>query len=170
MAIRPTTRFDERFSRPGASPADWESTSAFLQRAELYWVTTVRRDGRPHGTPLVGIWAGDRFYFCSGPDEQKSHNLAVNDQVTVTTGVNTWQRGCDVVIEGGCARVTDPSELVAIAGAFFDKYGEEWAFKPSEGGFGTGDDFALVFRVEPHKVLAFEKNPHGQTRFDFKRR
>jgi nitroimidazol reductase NimA-like FMN-containing flavoprotein (pyridoxamine 5'-phosphate oxidase superfamily) len=167
MGAGPTARFDERFSRPGAVAADWDQISGILERAELYWVTTVRRDGRPHGTPLVGVWFGDRFYFCSGPDEQKVHNLAVNDQISVTTGVNTWQCGCDVVIEGTSQRVTDQAELTRIAKTYFDKYGDAWAFEPSEGGFGTGDDFALVYRVTPRKVFAFEKDPHGQTRFDF---
>ena len=43
--------------------------------AELYWLTTVRKDGRPHITPLVGAWVDDAFVFCTGPEEQKAQNL-----------------------------------------------------------------------------------------------
>jgi hypothetical protein len=31
--------------------------------------------------------------------------------------------------------------------------------------FGAGEDAAVVFRIEPVKVLAFAKEPHGQTTY-----
>jgi hypothetical protein len=33
--------------------------------------------------------------------------------------------------------------------------------------FGSGEDAAAVFRIEPAKVLAFAKEPHAQTTFRF---
>jgi len=31
----------------------------------------------------------------------------------------------------------------------------------------SGGDISMVFRIEPAKVLAFAKQPHGQTSFRF---
>jgi hypothetical protein len=33
--------------------------------------------------------------------------------------------------------------------------------------FGTGEDEAAVFRIQPAKVLAFAKDPHAQTTYQF---
>lgn len=139
--------------------------SALLVAAELYWMTTVRADGSPHMTPLVGLWQEDFFVFCTGPTEQKARNLDANAAVAVATGVNTWNDGHDVVVEGTAERVLEPSALHILADAYIQKYGEEWRFTPSEGGFGEGDQFAAVYKVVPSKVLSFTKNPHGQTRY-----
>lgn len=139
--------------------------SALLATAQSYWITTVRTDGSPHVTPLVGIWQRESFAFRTGPTEQKARNLESNKAVAITTGAATWNDGHDVVVEGTAERVTDPAVLAHLADAYFQKYGEDWRFTPSEGGFGTGDQFAVVYRVVPSKVLSFTKNPHGQTRY-----
>ena len=68
--------------------------------AQLFWVTTVRPDGRPHSTPLVAVWLDDALHFCTGPTEQKAHNLVANPHVLLTTGDNGWKGGLDVVVEG----------------------------------------------------------------------
>ena len=36
-----------------------------------------------------------------------------------------------------------------------------------DGVFGSGEDAAAVFRIEPAKVLAFAKEPHAQTTYRF---
>ena len=43
---------------------------------------------------------GQRLCVLHGPEEQKAQNLAHSTAVTVTTGVNTWNDGLDVVVEG----------------------------------------------------------------------
>src|SRR5947208_16870742 len=92
-------KLDTRFSE-ATEPVDWQRVSDTLAAAELYWLTTVRKDGRPHITPLVGAWVDDAFVFCTGPEEQKAQTLAHSTAVTVTTGVNTRKEGLDVVVEG----------------------------------------------------------------------
>lgn len=139
--------------------------SELLAAAELYWIGTVRSDGSPHMTPLVGLWQQNSFAFCTGPTEQKARNLESNAAVTIATGVNTWNQGHDIVVEGAAERVVDAAALQHLAEAYFEKYGEDWKFTPSEGGFGEGDQFAMVYRVTPSKVLSFAKSPHGQTRY-----
>ena len=53
-----TTELDGRFSDPGAEPTPWPQTERTLREAQLFWISTVRRDGRPHVTPLVAVWHG----------------------------------------------------------------------------------------------------------------
>jgi hypothetical protein len=163
----PATEFDSRFSDPKAEATPWDVAGRVLQEAELYWITTVRRDGRPHVTPLVGVWVDDAMHFATGPQEQKAVNLQENQQVAVTTGSNTWAEGIDVVVEGIAVRLTDNAELQHVADAYFAKYGDDWAFEVGDGTFGSGDDAAYVFRIQPAKVLAFAKQPHAQTRYRF---
>ena len=98
-------KLDERFSE-ATEPVSWQQVSDALAAAELYWLTTVRRDGRPHITPLVGAWVDDAFVFCTGPEEQKAQNLNHSTAVAVTTGVNTWNDGLDIIVEGDAERVT----------------------------------------------------------------
>ena len=44
------------FSSPNATPTEWSQARDELACAEVYWLSTVRPDGRPHVTPLLGIW------------------------------------------------------------------------------------------------------------------
>jgi hypothetical protein len=171
MAIK--GKLDTRFSE-ASEPVSWQQVSDALASAELYWLTTVRSDGRPHITPLVGAWVDGAwgFLFCTGPEEQKAQNLNHSTAVAVTTGVNTWNDGLDVVVEGNAQRVTGIDRLTRIADAIREKYDGDWDFTPADDGFGHTDEggdshIAHVFRVPPAKVLAFAKSPHGQTTFHF---
>ncbi len=103
----PVGVIDDRFSDPGSSATTWEDVARILETAELYWLTTVRADGRPHVAPLIGIWQDGAVHFCTGFGEQKARNLEHRQAVAITTGSNTWAAGLDVVIEGKAARVTD---------------------------------------------------------------
>ena len=167
MKSDPTAEIDRRFSDPAAEPTPWPDALHVLEQAELYWLTTVRGDGRPHVTPLIGVAQDGAVHFCTGLREQKARNLEHNDDVAVTTGNNTWARGLDVVVEGTAVRVTDRKALQRLADAYEAKYGSAWHFEVGDGVFGSGEDAAAVFRVEPAKVLAFAKEPHAQTRYRF---
>lgn len=161
----PTSSLDVRYSDPEAAAAPWADTHGGLRDAELYWITTVRADGRPHVTPMVAVWHDGGLCFVTGVGEQKQHNLAANAAVAITTGSNGWERGVDVVLEGRATRVTETGELTAIASAFLEKYGEVWRFEPRGRGFATPGGEAWVLRVPPTRVFAFAKDPHGQTTY-----
>jgi general stress protein 26 len=168
MPTDPITQFDSRFSDPAADPTPWTEAARLLERAELYWLTTVRADGRPHVTPLVGVVHDGEAYFCTGLDEQKARNLEHNPRVALTTGNNTWAAGVDVVVEGSVDRVRGRDALQRLADAWESKYGSVWHYD-------VGDDVflhehgaeAAVFRIAAAKVMAFGKDPHGQTTFRF---
>src|SRR3954464_6871258 len=134
-----TGQIDARFSYPTAAAPSWESVEALLDRAELYWLTTVRSDGRPHVTPVVGVWNNARFAFCTGVGEQKHVNLQDSPLVAVTTGNNGWNSGSDVVVEGSAQRVTGRERLRPLAGGWRRKYGDGWAGDGDDEGFTDGD-------------------------------
>ena len=167
MTSEPTVQFDSRFSDPAAEATPWPEAAAVLERAELYWLATVRADGRPHVTPLIAVAERQTVHFCTGLREQKARNLEHNRQVAITTGYNSWAQGIDVVVEGAAVRVAQRDALQRIADAYEAKYGSVWHFDVGDGVFGEGEDAAAVFRIEPAKVLAFAKEPHGQTTFRF---
>lgn len=155
---------DKRFG-DADEPLDGDTLRNALADAELYWLTTVRGDGRPHVTPLVGVWVDDSFVFCTGAGEQKARNLENGNAVAVTTGVNTWNDGLDVVVEGHAERVTGLAALTALADSYREKYGDDWDYKTDDEVFDPEGVRAHVFRVKPAKVIAFAKSPHGQTTF-----
>jgi pyridoxine/pyridoxamine 5'-phosphate oxidase len=158
------------FSSMDAIPTEWGKGRRELQDAEVYWLSTVRPDGRPHVTPLLGIWLDGALYFCTGPDERKAKNLASNPRCILTTGCNRLD-GLDLVIEGQATRVIDPAELHSVADTFESKYGAQ-VTSPAGTWSGLGDTIrqneALVLRVAPLTAFGFGKgNPYSQTRWSF---
>jgi len=163
----PTTALDTRFSEPGAVPIAWSDTVRALKAAELFWITTVRADGRPHVSPLVAVWLDGGLHFCTGADEQKARNLRTNAHVILTTGCNDWHRGVDVVVEGDAVRTADDATLRRLAEAWRSKWDGRWHYEVREGSFHHDVGEALVFSVAPVKVLAFGKGTFSHTRHRF---
>jgi nitroimidazol reductase NimA-like FMN-containing flavoprotein (pyridoxamine 5'-phosphate oxidase superfamily) len=161
-----TGQIDARFGDPAATAPAWEFVEELLREAELYWLTTVRGDGRPHVTPLVGVWTDGQFAFCTGVGEQKHVNLRHSQLVAVTTGSNGWKAGTDVVVEGAAQRVNGRERLRPLAEAWVRKYGDDWAWEADDEGFTAGDGSRpWVYVVSPAKGIAFGKNPHSQTTY-----
>lgn len=169
MAAEPLdSRLDPRYSDPDALPPEWPEAEGLLAAAELFWISTVRPDGRPHVTPLPAVWADGALHFCTGPDERKARNLAANPHVTLTTGTNLWDTGYDLVVEGEAVRVSDDARLRDLAAAWERKYGDFWHFEVRDGHFHHGPGSALVFAVAPRTVFGFGKGrPFSQTRWRF---
>ncbi|WUW24480.1 pyridoxamine 5'-phosphate oxidase family protein [Streptomyces sp. NBC_01463] len=168
-APEPVAELDPRYSSPGAAPGAWEDARRLLSGAELYWLSTVRPDGRPHVTPLIGVWWQGALHFCTGADERKARNLAANDEVVLTTGTNSWSAGYDVVVEGRAERVADGEALARLAQVWEEKYGPDWRFDVADGVFvGAQGNRAEVFAVSPRTVFGFGKgDPFTQTRWRF---
>jgi general stress protein 26 len=164
----PVTELDQRFSDQGAVATGCEETRAALSVAELFWITTVRADGRPHLTPLVAVWHKDSLYFCTGAAEQKAVNLRGNPHVILMTGCHDWESGLDVVVEGDAVQVTEDIVLEQLAQAWTAKWDGRWQFQARDNAFrNPGSGAALVFSVTPGKVLTFTKGSFSQTRHTF---
>jgi general stress protein 26 len=165
----PVTTLDSRFSDPAAAATSWDETSKALESAGLFWISTVRADGRPHVTPLVAVWVDSVLYFCTGEAEQKAINLGANQHVVLTTGCNGWEGGLDIMVEGDAVRVTNHATLSRLAQAWTTKWDGRWHYEVRGGSFQHegGDEAVLVFAVAPAKVLAFTKGTFSHTRYRF---
>jgi hypothetical protein len=158
------------FSSVDAEPTAWSVGRTELRDAEVYWLATVRPDGRPHVTPLLGVWLHGALYFCTGPDERKARNLSNNSRCSLTTGRNTLE-GIDIVAEGVATKVTDEDGLRDVADTYESKYGARLT-SPEGTWFGLGDSIrngdALVYRVAPSVAFGFAKGDQfSQTRWRF---
>jgi nitroimidazol reductase NimA-like FMN-containing flavoprotein (pyridoxamine 5'-phosphate oxidase superfamily) len=167
-AKTPTTDIDPRFSSPDATATPWAEGDNLLEQAEIYWLSTVRPDGRPHVTPLAAVWQDGAIYFVTGPDERKALNLAQNPHVVITTGCNKIAEGLDVVIEGEAVRVTDHAKLQPLADRWPSKY-SGFEFEVRDGAFYSEEGgTAYVFEVTLKKALGFGKGEQfSQTRWTF---
>ncbi|MFF1838134.1 pyridoxamine 5'-phosphate oxidase family protein [Streptomyces sp. NPDC058231] len=165
----PLAELHPDYSDRSATALPWARAVDVLTRAEVFWLSTVRPDGRPHVTPLIGLWSDGALHFCTGPLERKARNLAKNPEVVVTTGDNALSRGLDVVVEGRAVPVTDEARLVRLAELWEAKYGADWHFEVHAGAFtNVAGDRAEVFEVAPRKAFGFGKGePFSQTRWLF---
>ena len=154
----PKTTIDQRFGAPQAIAMGWDETRHALEAAEMFWLTTIRQDGRPHVTPLVGVWLDGALHFSTGDAEQKAVNLRSNPHVILTTGRSDWNQGTDIVVEGDAVRVTDNAALTRLAEAWTTKWDGRWRYVVGDGCFHhPGEDASaretvLVFSVAYNAV------------------
>src|ERR1700758_744083 len=88
--IEPIIELNEGFSEPGAVAPPWAEVAGVLSGSEMFWLSTVRRDGRPHVTPLPAIWLDGALYFCAGSREQKARNLESHPRCILSAGANQF--------------------------------------------------------------------------------
>lgn len=168
MAVTdPLVELDPRYGEEGVPATPWADARERLQHAELYWVTTVRGDGRPHTTPLIAVWLDGALYITTGPEEQKARNIAGNPHCILMTGCNTLHEGLDIVVEGDAVRVSDDATLQRIADAYEAKYGSDWQFDVRDGAFHHEAGKAWVFEVAPVTAYGFGKGGYSHTRWRF---
>ncbi|MFJ9853787.1 pyridoxamine 5'-phosphate oxidase family protein [Streptomyces sp. NPDC101150] len=172
MAARePYTELQPDYSSADAAATAWSAAVGGMTEAEIFWLSTVRPDGRPHVTPLLAVWADGALHFATGPEERKARNLAADPRCVLTTstvGGNDLHTGLDVVVEGEAARVEDDTTLLGLADLYVQKYGDEWRFEVRDGAFHHSGHRALVFRVEPVTAFGFGRgDTYSQTRWRF---
>jgi general stress protein 26 len=170
----PIATLDARFSHHEAQPRAWTDAETLLDTAERYTLVTVRADGRPHATSIIGAWLDDAMYFCTGAGEQKAKNLDANPRCLVTHGNHSAADSLDLVLEGQAVQEGDTAVLQQVADRYVEKYGEEWRFEVVEGGFRAGDagtsegEPTRVYRIAPQTVFGFTNGDlPGQTRWTF---
>ena len=170
-----TGKIDPRYGDASATAPPWAAVERLLTDAQLYWIITVRADGRPHAVPLVGVWQDGAFAFCTGAEEQKQRNLDGNAARRRDDGQYRRERLGQRQGRGGRGHggACDGSEtLQRLAAAWFAKYGDDWTYEvrgekfvelSSSGGSAAG---GAVYRVAPAKAIAFG-GTHGQTTYRF---
>ncbi len=98
----------------------WSFASQQLAAARNYWVSTTRPDGRPHATPVWGVWLNETLYFGAEAGSVKVRNLAANPALLVHL-----ESGDDVVILEGEAEwlaAADPTLWARVADDYAAKY------------------------------------------------
>jgi len=135
----------------------WSHVTERMAEAQNYWVCTVSPDGRPHSTPVWGLWLDDRLYFGGGPQTRRNRNLAENPAVCVHL-----ESGSDVVILHGDAqelREPDRSLVIRLIEISKKKYG--YAPKP--------EDYEApgTYELRPRWALAWKQFPKDATRWRF---
>lgn len=136
----------------------WSHVSERMAAAKYYWISTVSPQGRPHATPVDGLWLDDQLYFGGSPTTRRNRNLLTNPAVCVHL-----ENGMDVVILHGDARgLRAPERTLAIrlSEASAQKYG--YGPKPEDYEAGAG---TYVFR--PRVVFAWKQFPKDVTRWRF---
>ncbi len=169
MAVKdPVAELHPQFSSDDATPTPWAEARGRLEKAEVFWLTTVRPDGRPHVTPLLSVWLDGALYFCTGDSERKAKNLAHNAHCVLTTGCNALNEGLDLAVEGEAMRVSDEARLRRVADRYAAKY--DWHYTVRESAFhGDSGNIALVYEVAPTTAFGFGKGTFSQTRWRFSR-
>jgi nitroimidazol reductase NimA-like FMN-containing flavoprotein (pyridoxamine 5'-phosphate oxidase superfamily) len=161
----PIMTLDPRYSVPDPVATDWETTRQALETAQVFWLSTMRPDGRLHVTPIVAVWLDGAMHFCTGEGRQKAINLRNSPHVTLMTGCNHWEEGLDVVVEGDAVRVADQEQLERLAKAWSTKWDGRYQFVVRDGSFSRRDAqdvVLLVYSITPAQVFAFSRG-HGSS-------
>jgi predicted pyridoxine 5'-phosphate oxidase superfamily flavin-nucleotide-binding protein len=65
--VEPSEQRVTEFSEPGSAAVPWGEAERVLRESEMFWLSTVRRDGRPHVTPLPAKWLDGRLHRVREP-------------------------------------------------------------------------------------------------------
>jgi nitroimidazol reductase NimA-like FMN-containing flavoprotein (pyridoxamine 5'-phosphate oxidase superfamily) len=128
-----------------------------MGQAMVYWITTADSSGRPHATPVDGLWLDEKLYFGGSQETRRNRNLARNPAVCVHL-----ESGSDVLILHGEVRELggEDRELAQrLEDASKEKYG-----------YGSKADDYLVggtFVFTPRKVIAWKPLFKDATRWEF---
>lgn len=102
----------------GSGLLPWSWAAERLSSSRNYWVTTTWPGGRPHSTPVWGMWDDSVLWFTCGVQSRKARNLRADPRCTVTT-----EDASDPVIIEGIAQVrTDDKSIRRALDLMNDKY------------------------------------------------
>ena len=156
----------------GLEPVPWSRALAALESGEPQkqtpFLATTRADGRPHLAGVGALWDEGKVYFVSGPETQKSRNVAANP----TCAIGLSLTGIDLVIEGEAERVTDEATLQRLAKRYAD---QGWPATVENGAFtheysapSAGPPPWNLYAITPATVFGvLSAEPGGATRWRF---
>ena len=113
---RPNIPYGLKGPKEGAGLLPWSRVSERMRGSYIYWVSTTRKDGRPHSIPVWGIWLDETLYFSNGA--LTARNLTRDPRVSVNL-----ESGEDVVIIEGVVEIASAKPLIRrINRAYNEKY------------------------------------------------
>jgi hypothetical protein len=139
----------------GVLPADegsgllpWSWALARIHDSHDFWVATVWPDGRPHLSPVWGVWDEDALWFSASPRSRKMRNIRAGSAVSVSTE----DPENPVVLEGTFELVTELEWLVRFVGVVNLKYRVEYSVD-----FFASDQ-ASVGLVRPQRAFGLKSS------------
>ena len=126
----------------------WEWAEEHLTKAPNYWFATTYPDGRPHTSPVWGVWMDGILYFDGSPETRRMKNIAARPEVSVHL-----ESGDEVVILEGTAReVSKPERALteALSARYTAKY-KAHAYAPAADQWDQGGLYAMT----PSKALGW---------------
>jgi PPOX class probable F420-dependent enzyme len=145
----------------GTGLLPWEWATERLTRSHDYWLATVWPGGRPHVTPVWGVWRDDALWFSCSRSSRKARNLDRNPAVVATTD----DASDPVVVEGHAAVVDDRIAIAAFAESADAKYETEYGVE------FYGDPGNACIRIDPFAVFGLSSDDFtgSPTRWTFPR-
>jgi len=109
----------------GTGLLPWQWGTERLTRSHDYWLATVWPEGRPHVTPVWGVWRDDALSFSCAARSRKARNLEVNPLAVATTD----DPANPVIVEGVVVRVLERDSIAAFAEWCDTKYETSYGFE-----------------------------------------
>ncbi len=137
----------------------WSHVTERMAEAQNYWICTVSPDGRPHATPVWGLWLDDRLYFGGGPQTRRNRNLAGNPAVCVHL-----ESGSDVIILHGDAHELRESLDRTLVDRLIEISAQKYGYAPKPEDY---ENTPGTYVLRPRWVLAWKQFPKDATRWQF---
>jgi hypothetical protein len=122
----------------GTGLLPWQWARDRLTHSHDYWLSTVWPTGRPHVTPVWGVWRDDALWFSCSRRSRKARNLEANPVAVATTD----DPANPVIVEGDVAWVVEQDWIAAFA---------DWCDTKYETNYGVeffGDPNNACFRID----------------------
>jgi PPOX class probable F420-dependent enzyme len=136
----------------GTGLLPWEWATERLTRSHDYWLATVWPGGRPHVTPVWGVWRDNALWFSCARGSRKARNLEADPRVAISI-VDHDEPYKMAQIRGRVVETVGGDEALAI----MDRMSLRYTGKP----FPHRQGVAVL--IEPEKVfwmtLPFEHTP-----------
>jgi len=138
----------------------WSYFCERMQASIHYWIASTDPQGRPHATPVWGVWLDETFYFDGSPQTRSGRNLAANPAVTVHLEDGTKA----VILQGDALEIHNAGIefYQQLARTYAEKY-KAMGYEPAPDTWASGG----LWRVKPRLAFAWTKFPEDATRWVF---
>jgi hypothetical protein len=133
----------------GGGLLPWSWAEERLAKARNYWLITNRPGRAPHAQAVWGVWLDGRFFFSTGEQSRKAHNLAADPKCTVAVECEGLET---VVLEGAASEERGKAPIARFVKAYEPKY--DWKMDEIPG---------IVLGVRPRVVLGIGAEPFAGT-------
>jgi len=152
--------FPKGYADHPASYVDWEWVAGQMTRAENYWLSSVRPDGRPHVVPRWGAFIDNKLYYDGSPETRHARNIMKNPNVTLHL-----ESGYKVVIMEGISKPAGKPDMEfakQLAGTISRKYSDQ-GYSPEPDQWDKGG----LYVFSPRQCLAWTSFYENPTKFLF---